>query len=103
VDDAFDEHGIRRHDERDVDAALEPGHLQSRQDVVALRAPQRERRKAVAEIDDAANVAVRSFFARMRRDIFMQLVNVSFGKWCENDLHKRSLRLLLGAAGLDAV
>jgi hypothetical protein len=102
VENAFDDHGIRRDDERYVDSTLEPGHPQSGKDVIALRPAQGKRCKPVAEADDTADIAVSAFFARMRRDILMQLVYVAFGKWCENDPHKDSPRFLRSPAGLDA-
>ena len=51
VEDAFDEHGIRRDDERNGDAALEAGHPQAGQQVVALCSSQRKCRESLAEGD----------------------------------------------------
>jgi hypothetical protein len=93
---------IRRDAERDSDAALESGHPQSWQQVIALCSPQWKCREPVAEIDDAADIAVRALLTRMRRDVFVQAVNVALGKWREDNAHKVSLLLARGAACLDA-
>jgi len=53
VENALDQHRIRRDDKGDRDAAFEASHSQSGQDIVARCTPQRERRKSVAEFDDA--------------------------------------------------
>ena len=64
--------------------------------------PQWKCREPVAEIDDAADIAVRALLTRMRRDVFVQAVNVALGKWREDNAHKVSLLLARGAACLDA-
>jgi hypothetical protein len=102
IENALDEHRIRRDDERDSDAALESGHPQSWQQVIALCSSQWKCREPVAEIDDAADIAVRALLTRMRRDVFVQAVNVVLGKWREDNAHKVSLLLARGAACLDA-
>jgi hypothetical protein len=38
----------------------------------------------------------------MRRDVFVQAVNVALGKWREDNAHKVSLLVARGAACLDA-
>src|SRR5271165_7598432 len=43
IENAFDEHRIRRDDEGDCNAPLESGHSQSGQEIVALCTPQRKR------------------------------------------------------------
>jgi hypothetical protein len=67
IENAFDEHRIRRHDEGNSHATLESG-----QQIVALRSPQRKCGETVAEIDDAPDIAVRALLTRMRRDVLMQ-------------------------------
>jgi hypothetical protein len=60
IENAFDEYRIRRDDEGNGHAPLESGHPQSGQEIVALRSPQRKCGQPVAEIDDAADIAVRA-------------------------------------------
>jgi hypothetical protein len=103
IENAFDKHCIRRDDERDGNAALEADHPQSWQEIVTLCPAQREGCKPIAELDDAADIAVGAIFACMRCDIFMQAVYVTLGEWREDDLHKISLHLSRGASSLDAV
>jgi hypothetical protein len=69
IENALDEHRIRRDDERDSNAALESGHPQSWQQVIALCSPQWKCREPVTEINDAADIAVRALLTRMRQEI----------------------------------
>ena len=85
-----------------TNAMLESGQPQTGQEIVALCAPQRKCREPVAEIDDAADVAVRALLTRMRSDVLVQAVDVALGEWREDNPHKVSLLLARGAACLDA-
>jgi hypothetical protein len=102
IENAFDEHRVRRDDEGDCNAPLESGHSQSGQEIVALCTPQRKCREPVAEIDDAADIAVRALLTRMRRDVLVQAIDVALGKGREDNPHKVSLLLARGAARLDS-
>jgi hypothetical protein len=82
IENASDEHRIRRDDEGDGHAPLEPGHPQSGKGVVTLRSPQRKCGEPVAVIDDAADIAVRALLTRMLRDVLMGRANLfSDAEW----------------------
>ena len=68
--------------------ARNPGKRSSR-----CLSPQRKCGEPVAEIDDAAYIAVRALLTRMRRDVLMQAVDVALGQRREDNPHKVSLLL----------
>ena len=77
VENAFDKDGLGRDDESDGDAPLESRHAQSGQEIIALRSAERKCPEPVAELDDSLDIAFRTLFTRMRRDVFMQAVDVA--------------------------
>ena len=56
---------MARDDKCNGDAALEAGHTQAGQNIVALRASMGKGREPVAEIDDATGIAVGASFVRV--------------------------------------
>ena len=88
IENAFDEHRLRRDDEGNGHAPLESCHRQSGQEIVPLRSPQRKCGEPVAEIDDAADIAVRALLTRMHRDVLMKAVDVPLGQRREDHPHK---------------
>ena len=102
MENAFNEHRIRRDDEGNGYAPLESGHPQSGQEIVALRSPQRKCGEAVAEVDNAADIAVRALLTRMHRDVLMKAVDLPLCQGREDNPHKVLLLLARGSALLDA-
>ena len=93
VIDAFDQNGVSRHHEGDGRPSFETNRSQARQQVVAGRSAKRERVQALAERDDATDIAVSRVFARSLRNVLVKAVQLTLGKRREEDAHRRYFAL----------